>query len=235
MISVCIPTYNGEKYLKEQLESILCQIHDCDEVVISDDGSTDATLKIIASFKDKRLKVLKNEPVRSPIFNLERALVACKGEYIFLADQDDVWLQNRINRVLPLLKNYTTVVNNCNLINGENQVTEDSFFRMNNSKGGLFKNFYKNSYLGCCLAVKREILQYALPFPKDIAMHDIWIGLVSEIYGNSIFIDDVLVSYRRHNENFSPTSEASNFSFRKRLMIRFNFAKNLFYLHLNRS
>lgn len=212
MISICIPTYNGEKFIKKQIGSILCQISSEDEIIISDDSSTDTTIEIIKSFNDPRIKIIDGNTFHSPIFNLENALKSASGDYIFLADQDDIWKDNKIAITLLYLKDYSTVVSDCNLINENDFEIHSSFFQLNKSKPGLIHNFINNSYLGCCMAFNRNILQAVLPFPKEIAMHDIWIGLISEIAGKPIFIQDKLISYRRHSNNFSPTSKASTFS-----------------------
>jgi len=223
MISVCIPTFNGENYIKEQLTSILQQLGKNDEIIISDDSSTDSTLEIIEDLKDQRIKVLKGNKFKSPIFNLENALKHAKGNYIFLSDQDDIWLEKKIETMLPYLKEYTTVVSDCQVVNNNKEVLFESFQSLNNSKRGYLSNLIKNSYLGCCMAFDRNILKRILPFPKDIAMHDIWIGLISELTGQPIFIKDKLIMYRRHGNNISTTSGKNNTSFTFKVSYRIHF------------
>src|SRR5687768_2114930 len=116
-ISVCIATYNGEKYNTEQLESILRQLPSDAEVIISDDSSTDNTLQIIDSFNDSRIHVWPNQKFRSPIFNFENALKHSHGDYIFLSDQDDIWMPDRIKKMLPLLNEFDLVVSDCKVVN----------------------------------------------------------------------------------------------------------------------
>ena len=99
-VSVCIPTYNGAKYIKEQLDSILSQLGESDEVIISDDSSSDATLDIIKALNDSRIVILEGGKFRSPIFNVENAMKHSSGSFIFLSDQDDVWLPNKIDLTL---------------------------------------------------------------------------------------------------------------------------------------
>ena len=96
MISICLITYNGEKYINEQLDSILCQLSADDEVVVSDDGSTDRTLSIIRDYNDNRLRIISNSGKHGVVYNVENALREVKGDYIFLADQDDVWLPGKV-------------------------------------------------------------------------------------------------------------------------------------------
>lgn len=204
MISVCIPTYNGEKFIKQQLDSILFQLAEKDEIIISDDSSTDRTIEIIKSYNDKRIKLIENQKFSSPIFNLENALKHAKGDYIFLADQDDVWYPDKVKIVLKHLENNNLVVTDCKLIDKDNNTLAPSFFQLINSGQGFFKNLIKNTYLGCCMAFDKSVLNYALPFPKKIAMHDIWIGLNAELFSSVYFCDEILISYRKHENNQTP-------------------------------
>src|ERR1035437_4235872 len=112
MISVCIASYNGEKYIRQQLDSILSQLTVKDEIVISDDSSSDRTTEIIKGYKDSRIKLFEKCTFKSPIFNLENALKKAKGDFIFLADQDDIWLSYKISHTIKQLKSFDLVV--CN-------------------------------------------------------------------------------------------------------------------------
>lgn len=212
MISVCMATFNGEKYIREQLDSILCQLSNSDEVIVSDDSSTDTTLTIIEKINDNRIKVLPNNHFRSPVFNLENALKHAKGDFIFLSDQDDIWMPNRVKFMLKTLEKIDLCVCDCELVDANGKILHPSFFQLNHSKKGFLRNIVKNSYLGCCMAFKRSILTYVLPFPVNIAMHDIWIGLCVELWGQTAFIEDKLTKYRRHGKNLTTTGGRSNFS-----------------------
>ena len=103
MISVCMATYNGEKYIRQQICSIISQIGEGDEVIISDDGSTDSTLDTIRSMADSRIRIVKGPCRRSPTLNFENALSHAQGDYIFLADQDDVWLPGKVSACVQWL------------------------------------------------------------------------------------------------------------------------------------
>ena len=127
-ISVCIATYNGEKYIKEQLDSILVQLGEDDEVIIGDDGSTDLTLDIIKSYNDPRIKIYKNS-FKNLILNFESTLEKAKGDYIFLSDQDDVWLPNKVKDSLKDLFKYDVVISNCKVVNKNLDVIHESFLR----------------------------------------------------------------------------------------------------------
>jgi glycosyltransferase involved in cell wall biosynthesis len=227
-ISVCMATYNGEKYIFQQLESILKQIGDHDEVIISDDSSSDGTLAIISSFNDIRIKVFKEQKFKDPIFNFEHALQRACGEVIFLADQDDIWHDDKVSIVMDKLQHFDMAVTDCSFIDEEGKILVESYFDLANSAPGVIKNLQKNSYFGCCMAFKKSILKKALPFPKDIPMHDIWLGFVSDIFYKSVFIPEKLTFYRKHNSNASiASSVVSNIGILTKLKFRINIVKYL--------
>ena len=218
MISVCMTTYNGGRYIKEQINSILQQLSDKDEIIISDDGSTDETIAILNSFNDDRIKIFNHikKPRIKSIFkfdlttrNMENAINQAIGDYIFMADQDDVWEDGRVSTIMSLLTKYTLVVTDCKVVNANLEIIHQSYFNLVNSKIGIIKNFSKNSYLGCCMAFKRHILKFALPFPEQPLPHDVWIGLISEIYGHVYFLNEKTILYRRHQNNVSDSAEVS--------------------------
>lgn len=204
-ISVAMATYNGEKYIYEQITSILANLISTDEIIISDDGSTDNTISIIKGINDSRIKLI-NGPKNGVKQNFANAILHCTGKYIFLSDQDDIWLPNKVDSVLKYFKEYncTCVVHNCDVIkNKKEDIIIKSFFDYRHSKPGIVKNIIKNSYLGCCMAIRDDMVKHILPIPNNIEMHDQWIGIISEKYGKSIFIDEILIHYRRHENNVS--------------------------------
>lgn len=215
-------TFNGVLYIKDQLSSILPQLGPEDEIIISDDNSTDDTVGIIKSFNDPRIQLYISN-FRSPILNFEFALSKCKGDLIFLSDQDDLWNGCKVQRVSELLEKYDLVVTDCQIIDENGQVTHDSFFKLRQSGKGLIKNFLKNSYLGCCMAMKKQIIEKASPFPKAIPMHDIWIGMIGELFGVTYFCNEKLAKYRRHGKNKTVTTEKkSEYNLYQKMMLRWN-------------
>lgn len=177
MISVCIATYNGALYIKEQLNSILPQLSDNDEIIISDDHSTDDTLQIIRSINDKRIKIFINQGEKGYTPNFENALQKALGEYIFLCDQDDIWMENKVSYCINELQSYDFIVSDAVIINSDGQATKDSFYKERIVYKSLIGNIYKFGYLGCCMAFKRNILEKVLPFPHNhqYCTHDNWI------------------------------------------------------------
>ena len=219
MISVCLATYNGEKYIKEQLDSILCQLGGTDEVIVSDDGSSDRTLSIVAAYNDSRITVLNNKN-HGYVHNFENALKRVKGQYVFLSDQDDIWLPNKVEQCLLLLQRYVMVNHNSMLADGDGHPSGVDFFTQHRSKGGFWQTILRNSYSGCCMAFRKEILNFALPFPKNVISHDIWLGLIAEKKGETFFYDKPLIYYRRHGNNASSTSSKSQLSLWTQLKYR---------------
>lgn len=212
-------SYNGEMFIEKQLRSILCQLSEDDEVIISDDNSSDNTLIIIDAFNDDRIKVSTNTGRSGPVGNFEQALIRANGEYVLLADQDDIWEVNKVDTLRTLLSQYDLVLSDCQVSDQYGSILHDSFFAHRGSQPGFWHNLYKNSYVGCCMAFRYEVLQYVLPFPSQIHMHDWWIGLLVEARGSICFYPRQLIKYVRHGSNASPTGE-KGYSLFKRLSNR---------------
>ena len=225
-ISVAMATYNGEKNIKEQLDSILKQLAKNDEVIISDDGSTDNTINVINSYikKDKRIKLFWG-PKAGVKQNFANAISNCTGKYIFLSDQDDLWNDNKVDTVLKTFESNkcTCVVHNADIVDEISHKQWQTFFEFRKCGSGKIKNIIKNTYIGCCMAFDKDIVNRLLPIPNDIEMHDQWIGLISEKYGNSIFINDTLIKYRRHEGN---VSEMKHYPLGKMIRNRINLIRN---------
>ncbi len=210
MISVCMATYCGEKYIREQITSILSQLSNEDELVVSDDGSKDNTISIIQSFNDQRIRLYNNEGKHGFVQNFENAMRHAHGDVIFLADQDDVWKPNKVNVVLNNMNNYDLVVHDAELIDGLGRSLGKSYYSTMHHNPGFLANFWKTRWLGCCMAFKREVLDYCLPFPEKIIAHDYWIGMLGMTKFKYHFMDDILILYRRHGTNVTSSGEKSN-------------------------
>lgn len=225
-ISVCIATYNGEKYILDQLHSILPQLEEGDEVIISDDSSSDKTLELIKSLRDHRIKIFANNHYRNPVYNFQHALRQATGDIIFLSDQDDLWLEGKVDAVCKALESADVVVTDCKIVDDDLNVLTDSYFKFRKSGKGLLKNLYSNKYLGCCMAFKRKILEKALPFPPRLPMHDIWLGFISELFYKSVFIPIPFILHRRHLNNSSSVFAKSEASLVQKISFRWNTIKH---------
>jgi glycosyltransferase involved in cell wall biosynthesis len=220
-LSVCIATFNGEKFIERQLISILSQLGENDDVIISDDSSTDNTLSVIRSFADRRIKLFPGQDFACSARNFNHAISRSSGDHIFLSDQDDIWEEDKIEVVLKYLGNYDLVVSDCTVIDGSGKVLLPSFFGYRNSRTGILKNLFKNSYLGCCMAFNKNLKERVLPIPSSLHNeHDWWIGMIAEIYYKPVFIREKLIRYVRHGANASPTGERTTYSFERKLFNR---------------
>ena len=228
MISVCVATYNGEKFIREQIDSILCQLSSDDEIIVSDDGSTDGTIVIINCIGDKRIRIIEGPRKHSPTFNFENALKEAKGDYIFLADQDDVWKTNKVEMCMKWLQKYDCVVSDAQVTDSNlNPLYPSLYAIMQVRQGHIYNTVWKNGYTGCCMAFRRNILEASLPFPKDIPMHDIWIGNVAAYKYNVKFIPDKLILFRRHKETISCNGKGSKYSIWQQMKFRWSIIKNI--------
>jgi glycosyltransferase involved in cell wall biosynthesis len=225
MISVCVAAFNGERYIAEQLDSILAS-QLVSEVIVSDDGSSDRTREIVRNVNDHRIRLISG-PRAGLIRNYEALLGEAAGDYIFLSDQDDVWLPAKVEKMVRALRDADLVVSDCRVVDGALRELHPSFFRLRKSGPGMWRNLLRNSYLGCCMAFNRRLLPHILPFPREVPMHDWWIGLIAERNAKVTFLDVPLVLYRRHGANASPTSQPSRVSFRKRLAWRVSLLRAL--------
>jgi len=205
MISVCIATHNGEKYIREQLLSILPQLGAEDEIIISDDASTDTTLKIISDLHDSRIHILHHTPYSKHHFiadkathNFENALYNCHGDYIFLSDQDDIWLPNKVQIVLQALQSSELIIHDCQIVDANLHLINPSYLDYIHVHTGAFQNAIRCTYLGCCMAFKRCVLHAALPFPPTCVAHDQWIGIISALQFRTKILHLPLIQYRRH-------------------------------------
>lgn len=222
--SVALAYYNGGKYIDEQLGSILPQLDPEDEVILSVDAAEDGSEEILKKWSkaDRRVRVIRG-PGQGVTANFGHAIKACRGDVIFLSDQDDIWEEGKVAAVMKAME--TTgclcVLHNAIQVNslGEREDLQD-LFTVRGSRTGLVKNFMKNSYVGCCMAFRRELIPIILPIPRRMYMHDYWIGTAAEICGRVILLDEPLLLYRRHEDNVTQMHHGSlGFMIKKRLGI----------------
>jgi glycosyltransferase involved in cell wall biosynthesis len=229
-VSVAMATYNGEKYLKQQVDSILSQLSREDELIISDDHSSDQTLSIIEKYtkEDPRVKLFMNEE-SGVISNFENAIKHTQNDIIFLSDQDDIWKPEKVETVkfyyeknpkIQMIMSDITVVDN------EIKTTIESFFEFRGSRSGVIKNIIKNSYIGCAMSFRRELKAQVLPIPRNVPMHDMWIGLVADMNKSALLIPEKLIYYRRHDATVTTVENTS--SLKEKILWRFQISTLLF-------
>lgn len=209
-LSVAMATYNGARWLDAQLDSILAQIGAQDELVIVDDASRDGCAERIDERRDRRIRLLRNANNCGVRVSFERAMGACRAPFLFLSDQDDVWLPGKVDALTAALAGGAILaISDASVIDGEGRVVEPSFMaRRGGFRGGFVHTLVKNRYLGCAMAFRRDLLDEALPIPHDVPMHDMWIGALAALRGPVAYIDRPLMQYRRHGANVSPERRA---------------------------
>ena len=222
-ISVAMATYNGEKHLLDQINSIVKQLGPDDEIIICDDGSVDNTIKIIENlmYKEKRISLFENKH-KGVVKNFEDAIRRCKNDIILLSDQDDIWETVKVTQIKNYFENTdkSLVLHNA-IIFFEDQLDSNKEL-ISNMHHGTYSNIYKSSYWGCCMAFKQELRKYILPFPDNLIAHDQWIGLIAESRKESEFINAKLIKHRIHKDNVSnKLSLNKKIHFRLNLLIRY--------------
>jgi glycosyltransferase involved in cell wall biosynthesis len=222
-ISVCVAAYNGERYIADQLRSVLASER-VDEVIVSDDGSRDGTRAIVRAIGDPRIRLVDG-PGAGLIRNFESLLRQARGDAIFLCDQDDLWLPDKVDVTMEALRTADLVVSDCRVVDADLNVVAPSYFAVRNAGPGLLKNLLRNTYIGCCMAFRRSVLASVLPFPADIPMHDWWIGIAAERTARTAFIPTPLMLYRRHGGNASTTGSRSPATRRRQLAWRLALVK----------
>ena len=223
MISVCMATYNGGKYIEEQVRSILPQLSEGDELIVSDDHSADDTIDILKSIRDERIRIFTNPGQKGYAGNFENALRQAGGDIIFLSDQDDVWMDGKADAVLRELERCDFVVTDAEIVDSNRNPLYPSHFAHTSVRQGFLLNFWKTRYIGACMAFRRRVLQKALPFPRNRALcaHDYWLAIVAELYFRVGLIHKPCLRYRRHDGNASSGGlDKSNASIYRRIIKR---------------
>lgn len=228
MISVCIATYNGGKYIEEQLTSILCQLGNNDEVIISDDGSIDSTLDIISALNDARIKVFHHQKEQIPVRfrfdyttrNFNHAIQLAKGDYIFLADQDDVWLPRKVEITMEVLHRADIAISDCKVTDGDLNVVMESRFGGRKQSVGLLHNTINPGNPGCCMAFTKRVVDKIMPIPPYGVAQDVWFAVLGSMYFPVEYIYEPLILFRRHDGNVSSSMGKSHDSVLYRLSYR---------------
>ena len=210
-ISIAMATYNGAKYIREQIDSILSQTLQDFELIICDDCSTDNTVDIINKYaqEDPRIRFYKNKENLGFKKNFEKAIGLCHGEYIALCDQDDVWMPNHLEILLSLIGNKMIACGNADLIDSNGKrfgltlkemEAFDSEFD-DDLKKAYSIIYFRSPYQGASMLIKKDFFKVALPIPDDIGYHDSWFSMLSCFYGGMTYTNTIVNKYRMHGDN----------------------------------
>lgn len=225
LASIVMATYNGEKYLRQQLDSILQQTYQYFELIVVDDASTDETLSILNEYaaSDDRIHVYPAEKNMGLVANFERGLKLAKGEFVALSDQDDIFRKDKIELLLNVLKDNPgcdLATSDLSLIDDESNEIAQSMWRyqrLNPKPGKPFRRLLRSNFAtGCAMMFRQRLLELAIPFPPDCVVHDWWLAVIaSSAKGGGIcLIEEPLTEYRQHRANVLGARAADNRSAR---------------------
>lgn len=213
-VSVVMATYNGEKYLKQQLLSIVTQLKNEDEIIISDDGSTDNTKQIIMEAKKEHANiVLVAGPQKGIASNFENAIRYAKNDLILFSDQDDIWDQRKIEEIKNVFyscPNTNVIMHNAGYIDSEGSVLSSDIFTDRATKHGFLRNIIRSTYYGCCMAFRKEFLMEYFHEAEKMLAYDQYLGLCAEWRRESQFLNKKLIYHRVHDGNESHELSLAN-------------------------
>ena len=211
MIDILLSTYNGEKYLSEQLDSLFSQSYNDFRIIVRDDGSSDKTKDILLEYKNKfnnKLDVYFENNV-GPKNSFLELIKKSKNDYVMFCDQDDIWFDNKLEVMMDVIKQYdnipTLVYCDLKVVDENLNIICDSFYDyqgINRHKTNFFDLVKKSVFPGCSLMLNRklvEIIKYA--DVNNIRMHDCYVGLIASCFGNVVYVDEKLNLYRQHSDN----------------------------------
>lgn len=217
-IGLCLATFNGEKYIAEQLDSVFMQTYQQFTLYIADDGSTDGTIDIIRTFQKRfpgRIVLRINDRTLGAVKNFEQLLRSCNEAYIAFCDQDDIWAPDKLRLQLDTIRGLEgaypetpcMVHSDLSMMTGSGEPMHDSYFRFRGYRllghKDLGHILGPSGVMGNTTMVNAALCEKALPFPDGLEVHDYWIGVVAELFGKRRTLFEPLVRYRIHNSNMS--------------------------------
>lgn len=228
MVDILLATYNGEKYLREQLDSIFYQTYKDWKIIVIDDCSMDKTCSIIMEYQKRYPNKIEfhrnNENSGNPASNFFKLLEMSTSKYAMFCDQDDVWLSNKIDvtmnfmkkleykyRSLPLL-----VHTDLKVVDSKLGILSDSMFKyqkLNSNAKTLRELIVQNSITGCTLMLNKKLASMCCGVPSNVIMHDWWVALIAAAFGKIGFVNESTILYRQHESNQVGSKDAANLLF----------------------
>lgn len=221
--------YNGAAHIREQIDSILPELGINDELIVVDDHSTDNTAEIVGAVGDSRIRLIRAERNVGYVRTFQRALEAARGEFVFLSDQDDVWIPGRVEAMITGMHGKNMLVSNCKHFDGSLGSFHEIRLRAKDSTHmvrnliGIIVGY--RLHWGCAMVVRRPLLGQILPFPSHMTeSHDQWIAMVGNVNRSVVYLEDDTILHRLHGENLTPKGIRSA---SKILKARIAFLRNL--------
>ncbi|MCC3277717.1 glycosyltransferase family 2 protein [Arthrobacter sp. zg-Y40] len=210
-VSVCMAAYRGEAYIKEQIDSILAELGPDDELIVVDDASGDGTAGIVEAFTgDARVRLVRNEHNMGYVRTFNRAVGLARGKYLFLSDQDDVWMPGRVQRMLHALQDSAVVATNFAIL-GQDGSGKRTVLRSRDSTHNI-RNIFAvlvgyRPYFGCGMAIRADALDLFAPVPSFVfESHDLWLALTANASGQMVHLDEPTLYRRLHDNNVTPST-----------------------------
>ena len=211
-VDILLATYNGEKYLREQIDSILNQSYKDFRLLISDDCSNDLTRSILEEYKNKdsRIEVFFQENNLGVVKNFEFLLGKVEAKYYMFSDQDDIWKENKIEKSLSKIEEgFDLVYSDLEVVDENLNVIYESYWKLKGiydkiKKYNNFNSLYLNNFVtGCTMISRKELINKFLPLPNTskYVLHDYWISLILSQDGRISYIEEPLIKYRQHKNN----------------------------------
>lgn len=240
-VSVCMATYNGERHVRRQIETILGELSSTDELIVVDDCSTDRTVEIILSMQDPRISVHRNAYNQRQVRSFATAIAFANNDVLFLADQDDVWIPGRVDLMCEALETARAalVASNFEWVDETETPVDLPLTPVKQQDSQRFlKNIFdifvgRHKYLGCTMAFRRELVPLLLPIPSYSEAHDLWLALAANVIGSNVHLEATTLRKRHHQGNFTDT--VSGRSLYLKLRTRLLFVRSLLELSLRRS
>ena len=222
LVSIAMCTYNGSRFLEEQLISLVQQSYSNIEIIITDDGSSDDTVDMIKRYMAQysNIKLSENETNLGFVKNFEKAISLCRGEYIALADQDDIWKLHKIETFVNAIGTHSLIYSDAELIDADSNMTGSFLIQPKKSllKGPCASAFiFDNCVSGNTLMFQRALLDHVLPIPDEVRFHDQWIAFVAATYGAITYTDEAMTKYRRYADQVTHVTKAKAKGFIQRL------------------
>lgn len=227
MITVLLATYNGEKYLSEQLDSLLGQSFKDIKILARDDASTDGTVAILEDYAKKHpetVTVIKGEGTGSACANFLELIRLADDDYVMFCDQDDVWLPEKVEKTYKKMletengdpKTPVLVHSDLKVVDKDLNVMSDSFFEfqaISPERDKLNNLLIQNNVTGCTVMINRAMLKLAKMTPSSCVMHDWWLALLASLFGKSAYVTEPLMLYRQHGNNQVGAKKANGLGF----------------------
>lgn len=227
MVDILLTTYNGEKYLRSQIDSVFAQTYTDWKIMVIDDCSTDKTCSIIDEYINKypgKIELYRNNKNSgNPSLNFFKLLSMSKSEYVMFCDQDDVWLENKIYTTINVMKDLENkneqlpvlVHTDLKVVDSKLNVLSESMFKyqkLDSNAKTLKEIIVQNNVTGCTVMLNKKLISMCCSIPENVIMHDWWVALIAAAFGIIGFVDESTILYRQHESNQVGSKNASSFS-----------------------